>query len=229
MKKTVMLILFLICAFVFADTLASQARISEMTGTVELKKAGTENWLPAKTGDNIEKSTVISTGFKSTAILSVGNSTIIVRPLTRLSVEELVNQNDTETINIGLNAGRVRVEVKPPAGGKASFSSQSPSATASVRGTVFEMDTVSLRVIEGAVSYAPSRGALKRSVTVSAGRESRLDTDTGMALLPMDASREARTLPALAGQESREDSGGARISVQAGESITVGIIFGNGE
>lgn len=197
-----------------------------MTGTVELKRAGTETWIAAGAGASIEKSTVISTGFRSTAILAIGNSTITVRPLTRLSLEELINQNDTETVNVNLNAGRVRVQVTPPAGGKTNFTVQGPSSTASVRGTSFEMDPVSIRVIEGAVSYAPSQGPLIRSVTVGAGQESRVDTVTGMLVIPLAASQEARALPVLAGQSSSaETAAGSPISIPADDSLEITIGF----
>ena len=180
----------------------STAVIRDLTGVVEIKPAGSSVWTPAKAGDIIEKQTIVTTGFRSSAVLIVGSSTLTVRPLTRLSLEELITLNQSETVNINLNTGRVRVEVKPPAGTRANFTVQSPASTASVRGTEFEMDTVSIQVIEGDVSYAPSTGPVTRPVTVSAGEESRVDTGTGSVIQPMAAEDSVRALPGLPGQSN---------------------------
>jgi hypothetical protein len=61
--------------------------------------SGAADWAAAKEGERIAKDTVISTGFKSSAILAVGNSTVIAQPLTRLSLAELLNQNETGTVS----------------------------------------------------------------------------------------------------------------------------------
>jgi len=92
-----------------------------------------------------------------------------VRPLTRLSLSEISSSAGTETLNVSLQAGRVRLDVKPPAGGRAAMAVQSPTATASVRGTSFEFDTHSLTVLEGTVAFQGNRGGV---MMVSAGSTS---------------------------------------------------------
>lgn len=201
MKKMLIMFMFTFTAIcIFAQN--PTAVISEMTGTVELKKSGSADWVLANAGDTIDKATIISTGFRSTAVLTIGNSTLMVRPLTRLSLDELLSQDETETINVNLNTGRVRATVNPPAGGRANFSVQTTTASASVRGTVFDMDTVSIQVIEGVVSYVPAvtGPAPARAVTVSTGQESWVNTDTGSAVTPMVAAETTRALPSLTGQ-----------------------------
>jgi hypothetical protein len=187
---------------VFAEK--PQAFIREMTGTVELKAPGSERWVTAKQGDRIQESTIISTGFKSTAMLSVGNSTLLVRALTRMSLEALMNQDKTDTIDIGLTTGRVRVDVKPPAGTKTDFSIKSPTATASVRGTVFEFGTETLRVIEGKVGFQSAGDLTQHPVMVSAGQQARVDPDTGQIVVPLDAAE--LYLPALPGRKAAKGS-----------------------
>ena len=217
MKRSIILMLLLLGAvFVFAQT--PEASIQEMSGTVELKIPGSADWKPAKQGDRIELSTIISTGFKSTAVLIVGNSTLIVRPLTRLSLETLMNREETETINIGLRTGRIQVNVKPPAGGKTEFSVQSPVATASVRGTVFSIDPVNLRVIEGSVRYQLASGqAMNRPVLVNAGQQSWIDVDTGRTVNPLAQADANRALPALAGQNAAAGTeSGAKLKIAQG-------------
>jgi len=228
MKKLIVILVMLsVAAAVFAQN--PTAVIREITGTVELKKSASADWVPAAAGETIDRATIISTGFRSTAILSIGSSTITVRPLTRLSLAELINQNNTEIINIDLNTGRIRADVTPPSGNRANFTVNAPSATASVRGTSFEMDTVSIQVLTGAVSYAPSAAAT-RPVTVSAGQESWVDTDTGSAVSPMAAAETTSALPVLPGQASTsesaarmENTGSLSVGVQLGGNVNIEI------
>ena len=49
--------------------------------------------LDIKNGDILTPGTVISTGFRSSAVLYIGKSLIEVRALTRLTIEEIVEQN----------------------------------------------------------------------------------------------------------------------------------------
>jgi hypothetical protein len=212
MKHLLRFVLFMLSAgLLFAQN--TEAVIKEMTGTVELKTSASADWAAAKAGDRIGKNTIVSTGFKSTAILVAGNSTIVVRPLTRLSLAELINQNETETVNVNLNTGRVRVDVNPPAGSKANFTVQTPTSTASVRGTAFDMNTVNIQVLKGAVNYRPANGAFNRSVIVNAGQESWVDV-TGGVIQPMTAAEIRRALPSLAGQPPANS--GARLEIPNG-------------
>jgi len=193
-----------------------------MTGTVELKTPGAANWKAAKAGDTLGKETIISTGFKSTAILMVGNSTLSVRPLTRLSLEALLKgQDNAETISVGLRTGRIQVEVKPPAGSRTDLTVTTPVATASVRGTKFSIDPVNLKVTEGTVVYKPiGEKAYARPVMVNIGQSSQVDTDSGMAANPYTLAEANRNLPALPGKATSSQSENVRIVARQG---TIGI------
>ena len=196
MKRISVLLLILVCAaFAFAQN--PEAMIREMTGTVELKIGGSGNWVAAKAGDRIGKSTIISTSFKSTALLEVGNTTIMVRPLTRMSLDEIMSQEGTETISVGLVTGRVRVDAKPPAGNRMDISIQTPSAVASVRGTAFNMDPVNISVDEGLIRYSGTMGT-GQAVQVSAGQASRID-EYGNAVSPLDMAESELLLNNMAG------------------------------
>jgi hypothetical protein len=139
-----------------------------------LKHSSSSSFAPANPGDIVREDTLISTGFKSSALIEAGSVQIIVRPLTRLSFTEIRSSATTETLNVKLQAGRVRVDVSPPAGTKASMTVSSPTATASVRGTTVELDTRSLNVIEGKAVYSSAYGII---IFVGAGLNI-LETDT---------------------------------------------------
>jgi hypothetical protein len=197
--KYCLLTVFLISGLfpLFAQT--RDASIKEMTGTVELKLPDAADWIPAKTGDAVSAKTLISTGFKSFAVLAISESVITVRPLTRLSLEELTALDTTEQVSLSLRAGRIRAEVTPPAGGKTDFTVRGPTVTASVRGTAFDFDTVNLRVSEGTVMLASSApGVPVRPVPVSAGQSSYMDTASGKVMNPGTAAEAARQAPANA-------------------------------
>ena len=193
LKRTLCITLLLagavLCAF------AQSGVISEFSGTVELKPVKASSFIPAKTGDVVEADTIVSTGFRSTAVIKVGSTTIAVRPLTRLSLAEIRSESGSETLKVDLQAGRVRVDVKPPAGTRANTTVQSPSATASVRGTSFEFDTLNLKVYEGTVAL---RGNDDMAVSVPAGATSYVDS-YGRAADPVETGRQSLTPPAPVG------------------------------
>jgi len=169
MKKAILAILL---AGTIMAVYAQNGVLKELTGTVELKPAGATAFTSAAAGTQINADTVISTGFKSTALLEVGSTVIAVRPLTRLTLTEITASHGAETVKMNLQAGRVRVDVNPPAGTKASLSISSPTATASVRGTSFYFDTMSVSVREGTVAFKGNTGY---SVQVGAGSFSAVD------------------------------------------------------
>ena len=167
----------MVCVTVFG-MYAQSAVIRELAGEVELKPAGTSEFVPARAGDEVAPNTIVSTGFRSTAIITVGTHEVTVRPLTRLSLAEIETASGTENLNMDLQAGRVRVDVKPPAGTRTNFTVQSPNATASVRGTSFEFDTRRVKVLEGRVAFRGKRGM---PVVVGAGFESYVGKENKVA------------------------------------------------
>jgi len=179
MKRTVLAFCLVVMGM---GVFAQNGTIKEISGTVELKNPGAADYVPAKAGDTVGQKTIISTGFKSTTLVQVGSALISVRPLTRLTLTEISAASGEETLNVNLQAGRVRVDVNPPAGTKAAMSVNSPSATASVRGTSFEFDTRNLSVNHGTVSFKGNRGA---GTLVSTGSSSRVKDD-GKAVHPID-------------------------------------------
>ena len=221
MKKRVCTMFFLALQFVAAAMVFGQnGVIKELMGTVELKQAGQAVFVPAKVGDAVAKDTIVSSGFKSTALITVGSTVITVRPLTRLSLAEISSAAGTQTINVSLQAGRVRVDVNPPAGTRAITTVQSPVATASVRGTSFELDTRNLSVQEGTVAYKGKKGAV---MLVSAGSASLVSEDN-KAVDPMvkAVTELLPPLPSGVRSEFTYQGSGITSTPQADVAITLG-------
>jgi hypothetical protein len=131
---------------------AMKAVFSAIVGKVEYQKPGS-SWKPAKVGDSIDKGTVVSTGFKSSATLKLEESSLFLKPLTRLTLEEAVKTSGGTQTKLYLLSGRVKADVPPQAGKTTDFRIKSPTATASVRGTAFDFDGLNLMVSRGRVHY----------------------------------------------------------------------------
>ena len=125
----VLFVLIITGSFLFA----LEGKIVETIGKVEVQKAG--EWVPAKAGDVLAAGSVISTGFKSEAVLSIGNSTIKVKALTRLTVEQLYENNGNHASSVYLDVGSISADIKAAEDKRVGFTVKNPSATASVRGT----------------------------------------------------------------------------------------------
>jgi len=220
MKKIVLIVLVSL-AVVF--TAYSQSGvIRELSGEVELKPAGATAFIPAQQGSQVAQDTVVSTGFKSTAIIEIGSNVITVRPLTRLSLSEIQSSANTESLNINLQAGRIRVDVNPPAGTKASTKVQSPSATASVRGTSFDMDIKNLAVNEGVVAWGGSDGIM---VPVNSGSVNSVNAQ-GIVASPVEVTT-ASVLPSspVGTSSTGKNSNGNKTSGNSSGTVDIEINY----
>jgi hypothetical protein len=195
---------FLLAAGIACAQEGSTAVIREINGTVEIKAPGAADWSPARRGQELGRNTVVSTGFKSSALIVVGNSTLTVQPLTRLSLEELVRAGNAEKVDVRLRTGRIRADVKPPVGGSSEFTVRSPTATASVRGTAFEFDGIQVRVDEGRVHIS---GNGQSGTYVGAGHQAAADVETGRTVSAAETAREELTPAPPAGTESVSERG----------------------
>ena len=168
MKRSVA-ILFL--ALALASSLSAQVKavVKEIIGKVEIKAADNV-WRPAKVGAAISKGHSISTGFDSTAVLTIGQSTLRVRPLTRMRLEELTQAGKAVSTSLSLSVGKVKGEVKK--GGDEVFTLRGPVSTAAVRGTEFEYDGFTVKVTNGIVTFENS---LRQSRDVVGGEDGSID------------------------------------------------------
>jgi hypothetical protein len=181
-------------SFLYAQE-TGQAYIKEFTGKVEIKATETGPWMTVTAGTPVSRDTIISTGFKSTAIVNLGNSTLLIRPLTRLSLAEIQNAQGNETVRVTLQTGRVHADVAAPLGGQTEFTVQSPMVTASVRGTSFDFDGLNLSVNQGRVHVT---GSDNSAVYVGAGHRSSSNPKTGRTAGPAQSAKEdlSPSLPA---------------------------------
>ena len=109
------------------------------------------SWNNVSSGMTLPSGAVISTGFRSEAVLDLGNSEVFVKALTRMSITELSEKNNTVKTGLNLRLGRVNADVKTSKGLKHDFTIKTPVSTAAVRGTKFSFDGVNIKVDNGRV------------------------------------------------------------------------------
>jgi hypothetical protein len=144
----------------------SRAVFKTVTGKVEIQNPGEQAWAPASVGMVVPVKATISTGFGGGAVLEVGASTLTVRQLTRLRLDELSTENNVTRTSLSMPVGRIRANVKSTAGTATDFKLRSPVSTAAVRGTGFETDGVYLSVFESIVAFLSESGI---SINVNTG------------------------------------------------------------
>jgi hypothetical protein len=143
-----------------------RAVFGTVSGKVQIQNAGEQAWQTASEGMEVPIRATVSTGFDGRAILHLGATTLTVRPLTRLRIDELSTQDNVARTNLTMPVGRVRAEVKSTEGARTDFKLRSPVSTAAVRGTGFETDGVNLTVFESNVSFSSQSGI---SINVGTG------------------------------------------------------------
>lgn len=163
--KRLLLGLFL-TFLLFTPLFAQDATIQKISGKVELKAPGGV-WATAAEGQRIAKGATISTSFGASAVLNLGSSVIDVKQLTRMTLEELVQQQGTQTTAVKLDIGSIKAKVQTAAGISHDFTLRTSTSTAAVRGTEFSFDGFSLEVSEGTVALTTAAGRME---LVSAGQ-----------------------------------------------------------
>lgn len=168
MRRATIVLLLLVLAG--AALHAQTATVESFTGKVEYRTAG-GSWTAVSVGLEIPLDATISTGFGSTAVLSVARSEIQVAQLTRLTIEELADNGETVSTGVFVPVGRVRASVQQPPDRSTDFRIRTAQSTAAVRGTEFETDGWQVSVSEGIVEFA---NLLAQSQQVGAGESSSL-------------------------------------------------------
>jgi hypothetical protein len=104
----------LIALFVVAVVqVGAQSRVAfrTVTGKVEIQNPGEQTWVPASVGMEVPIQATISTGFGSGAVIELGATTLTVRQLTRLRIDELSTKNNVTSTNLVMPVGRIRADV----------------------------------------------------------------------------------------------------------------------
>ncbi len=194
------LALFALTGHVLAqEAPAGQARIVAASPDTEVRFASEKRWRPAEDGMKLQPGDLISTGFRSMAVLQFdGPAYVLVQRLTQLSVERHSREKQHVSTRLFLRLGSVRAKVRSKAGVRQQFE----VATLSGVTRVGEAEQL--------VSYAEEFGTRVQMVSGKAdARAARNGTtqlnrgETGSlrvrhAVTPLEAYRQAATPDLLA-------------------------------
>ncbi len=182
-----MVLLMLTAGFVAAQEEAAVI-VTRAEGEVTVQENGADEWEPVEEDDVIPLEAQISTGFDSEADLAVGeNSVVTALALTRMSVNDLIEEEGVERSEIDLDVGRIDGEVERTEDLETEFEVEADAATASVRGTNFGFDGERLWVGDGQVAIENAYG---QEVNVFPSEESSTD-GTSSPESPREGRRQA--------------------------------------
>ncbi|MBQ9494134.1 MAG: FecR domain-containing protein [Treponema sp.] len=162
------LVSMMIIAGCFALPLfASTATVVSIEGKVEVARKG--GWVALSANDTVREGEVISTGFKSKAVIRYEGSVMQLGPLTRITLEKLLQGTTSDSVNVYLNTGVVKSTVRQTENKRVSYTVRNPVAVASVRGTEFDFQANgAISCTEGAiVTYAGSQFSANEGVPSS--------------------------------------------------------------
>jgi ferric-dicitrate binding protein FerR (iron transport regulator) len=148
-------LLFLFLIISLSSPLWADIMVDRIQGNVEVMLPGASSWSKTEKGAVLPGDCRISTGFNSSAILLInGETTVTLKALSRLTVEEATKQSSgAQNTRLFLGSGRIRADVKKSQGSIHDFKVRTPVATAAVRGTKFDMSSGTLEVTEGTVRF----------------------------------------------------------------------------
>lgn len=149
MRKKLLYILL----FISFNAYSQDAFLDDIKGKVEIKRSESESWGPANNGMEVYLSDMLSTGFGASATLKMDNSSVIIKPLSRLTMDMLIKSEKKVTTSLFLQVGAITAEVESSSDVRQNFQVQSPFSTASVRGTKFDYDGKKLEVFDGKVAF----------------------------------------------------------------------------
>ncbi|MFW5695702.1 MAG: FecR family protein [Alkalispirochaeta sp.] len=194
---------------------ALEAVISEIDGKVEVRLSDGEEWTAAETGQSVPTGATISTSFKASAEITIGDSRLEVEPLTRMRIDELLEEAETDRTDLHLQVGRVNAEVRSSENRDSEFRVSSPIAVAAVRGTDFSFDGANLEVSEGIVSLS---NRYNETVSVGGGESSSTSDDEPPAT-PAEQSESGTRVTVSTDDEGDDESSAPSGSSTGGLTI----------
>jgi|WetSurMetagenome_2_1015567.scaffolds.fasta_scaffold26461_3 hypothetical protein len=162
LKKIILVALFV--AGFTVSVCADEATVISLKGKVEVNRKGA--WVALAPNDKVAQGEIVSTGFKSEAVLKYQGSVMQLGPLTRITLEKLSQNSEKDTVSVYLNTGAIQSSVEKTENKRISYTVHNPIAVASVRGTEFSFNgSGHIGCSKGAVAAYPA--ALYKTVKVS--------------------------------------------------------------
>ena len=205
MKKliTAVFVLSILTAFSFAQDRIF-AKVESVTGKVEIYKGNA--WTPLAAGTSLYKGDIISTGFNSEAVISIKESTVKLAALTRMTVEQLAENDKKEQTQLFIDSGKLTASVKHAENKRTDFKVRSPVSTASVRGTDFTFSAIGrIATTAGLVSTSVSTSQTAQVVESNDAEDSSTAEGESSVFTSTSDVGDAYGTPVYEGQETFTD------------------------
>ena len=184
MKTTIKKLFLCLTLILFTTLCFAQSRniqVVSAVGKVEKQQDGL--WVPVQVGEVLSKGTLISTGFRSSATLKFEGSVISVSALSRLTIAELLENENSRDTSVFLDAGKIKADIKTSDNKRVSFTVRTPIATASVKGTAGSVsalgDVVSYENVWATTVINPDGTESTKQIPVSQGMHLSLSANVG--------------------------------------------------
>ena len=184
MKTAIKKLFLCLTLILFATLCFAQSRniqVVSAVGKVEKQQDGL--WVPVQVGEVLSKGTLISTGFRSSATLKFEGSVISVSALSRLTIAELLENENSRNTSVFLDAGKIKADIKTSDNKRVSFTVRTPIATASVKGTAGSVsalgDVVSYENVWATTVVNPDGTESTKQIPVSQGMHLSLSANVG--------------------------------------------------
>jgi len=186
----------------------SVLKVAERSGKVLVKVSPSAEWVEATVGQALNPQDSVKTGERSNAILAFQDkSSVSLKPMTEITVEELVWNNRIKKSTINMNEGELRVIIKK-LDTPSEFKVRTPTAICGARGTIFYVAATpaetmvyvsegmveltnaisgeSSNVVEGMTATSNANGSISEPQESSAGEKAAATSgyDTGLVAEP---------------------------------------------
>ncbi len=212
---------------------AADATVTFVSGKVEVQRNG--KWIALQKGDSVAQSETISTGFQSEAKLKLMESVLYLGPVTRVTLEELSTQEQTDNVNVYLKTGTTRSQVRHVDNKRVNYQVHTAVAVASCRGTDWIADDSNNFdgldgefAVNALADAAPSSSGLPLTGVIVRGNQSVQVPEDGSAI-PSATSNvtqaAAAVVNAISSSGSKEGVGGVGLAAVPDAGASSGTVF----
>ncbi|HPA70884.1 MAG TPA: FecR family protein [Spirochaetota bacterium] len=168
MKRCMVIVLVVLAGGLFCSQVLDQpeefASVTFFVGDVK------KNAVDVQIGEVLNEKDVILTGQNASCDIKIGESIIRVKENSKLLVSQILRQNDTENVTLGLDVGKILCRPKKLMKNE-NFLVRTPTAVAGVRGTLFTVEadkkkTTRIKVFNGKVGVVKRVDALEQRVGI---------------------------------------------------------------
>lgn len=202
-----------------ARVIDRQAQIKMFVGRVEIRKGESNQWQAAGLGMKLRSGDVIRTFVESRAELQTSEGSLMkVGENTTFELSKMQEDDRTKaaTTQLRVISGNVWANVKKLSGARSDFTFETPTATASIRGTQLEIDVregrTRIAVFEGVVYVQPlgaRNGASLRANQMAVIRKNQAAVNVEQYKPPVDAGRPVPADTAKTDTARRDTTGAA--------------------